>query len=140
MKRIVIRASKRDLFKRFPNKKFPTNRLMYQLYKEYFDQVWPSSAKNFRETLHSRAKPTKKSVKKVGMKTPTSVKVVFSDETMLELNSKGKVFVRRLSTTRLDSRFFEKLFSFSTIVDGLRCIRSNGDTLLIPIKKQGGFR
>ena len=59
MKRIVIRASKRDLFKRFPNKKFPTNRLMYQLYKEYFDQVWPSSAKNFRETLHSRAKPTK---------------------------------------------------------------------------------
>ena len=63
--------------------------------------------------------------------------VVFSDKTMLELNSKGKDLVRRPRKTRLDSRFFEKNSFFSRnklMVWG--CIRSNGDRLLIPIKNK----
>ena len=43
-------------------KKFLTNRLMYQLYQEYIDQVWPSSANNCKETLNFRnSKLSKKS-------------------------------------------------------------------------------
>ena len=61
----------------------------------------------------------------------------FSDETMLELNSKGKDLVRRPRKTRLDSRFFEKNSFFSRKkLMVLGCIRSNGDRLLIPIKNK----
>ena len=48
-KELWFELQKRPFFKRFPNKKFPTNRLMYQLYQEDIDQVWPSSAKNCKK-------------------------------------------------------------------------------------------
>ena len=85
---------------------------MYQLYQEDIDQIWTSSAKNCKETLNYWAKSTKKKKvdeKNVGRKKRQFLENSrFSDETMLELNSKGKDLVRRPRKTRLDSRFFEK--------------------------------
>ena len=51
-----------------------------------------------------------KSGQNVGRKKPSFWKTVvfFSNEFMLELNSKGKDLVRQARKTRLESRFFEE--------------------------------
>ena len=62
--KIVVPASKKSLLNAFQIKKFPTSRLMHQLYQDDIDQVWLSSAKKSKEPLNFWAKSTKK--KKVG--------------------------------------------------------------------------
>ena len=112
---------------------------MYQLYQENIDQVWPSSANNCKEPLNFRAKSTKKEKsgrKKCCSTNATFWKTVFSDEAMLELNSKEKDLVRRPRKTHLNTRFSRKTIfpRKKSMVWG--CIRSNGDGLLIPVKNK----
>ena len=67
-------------------------------------------------------------------------KTVFSDETMLELNSKEKDLVRRPRKTRLDTRFSRKTIFSSKKIDGVGIHSIEWRWIADTRKKQGGFR
>ena len=106
--------------------------------QEEIDQAWPLSAKKNAKNSISGPNRQKMGEKNVGRKNANLWKTfVCSDETMLELNSKGKDLVKRPRKTCLDSRFFEKnSFFLGKKLMACRCIRSNGDRLVISIKNQ----
>ena len=84
MEELLFELQKKPFSKRFPNKRLSTNRHLYQLYQENIDQVWPSNAKNCKETLYFWAKKSgrknvdRKNAKPTPCKNEASFKITCS--------------------------------------------------------------